>query len=72
MGGQEIAKDLILIGSDWWMVRAEYDGREWWDFCKKPEVLEWDQTALGREREITSFIGYWSTLDEINKKREAI
>lgn len=31
-GAQEVAKDLVLIGDDFWMERAEYDGSEWWEF----------------------------------------
>ena len=33
-----IAIDLNLIvrGSDWWLERGEYDGSEWWEFCREP------------------------------------
>jgi hypothetical protein len=32
-GGQEIARDLIIVFSDsTYMWRGEYDGSEWWDF----------------------------------------
>lgn len=28
-GSAEVAHDLMLVGSNWWLVRAEYDGSEW-------------------------------------------
>lgn len=39
-GGQEIAKDLIVVGVDWWLERVEYDGSEWWDFKTTPQKPE--------------------------------
>lgn len=36
-GINEISGDLVVVGSDWWLSRGEYDGSEWWDFNKKPE-----------------------------------
>lgn len=51
-GFQEIATDLVVVGSDWWLERREYDGSEWWEYkelpvkSKKPKVfdkiLKWD------------------------------
>lgn len=35
-GGQRIPYDLVIVGEDWWLERAEYDGSEWWRFMKKP------------------------------------
>ena len=31
-GGQEVARDLRIIGKDFVMVRDVYDGAEWWRF----------------------------------------
>ncbi len=31
-GGQEIARDLKILGVDFLMTRNEYDGSEWWDY----------------------------------------
>lgn len=28
-GPQEVAKDLIIVGQNWWLERHEYDGSEW-------------------------------------------
>ena len=35
-GSACIPLDLVVVGSDWWLERREYDGAEWWSFKKKP------------------------------------
>lgn len=35
-GSAEVAEDLVVVGSDWWLERHEYDGSEWWEFKKLP------------------------------------
>lgn len=35
-GGQEVARDLVLVGKSWWLERGEYDGSEWWEFKSLP------------------------------------
>nr|UVX76143.1 MAG: hypothetical protein [Bacteriophage sp.] len=35
-GIQEIESSLKVVGIDWWLERAEYDGAEWWKFCTTP------------------------------------
>ena len=35
-GIQEIEPSLKVVGIDWWLERAEYDGSEWWKFCTMP------------------------------------
>jgi len=40
-GENEISTELLVVGEDWWLERAEYDGSEWWEFKTtpiKPEV----------------------------------
>lgn len=37
-GTQEVAEDLVIIGKDWWLERAEYDGAEWWKFKQFPQI----------------------------------
>lgn len=40
-GSQEVYKDLILVGIDFWLERHEYDGSEWWEYKtlpKRPKV----------------------------------
>lgn len=35
-GGNQIAMCLVVVGSDWWLERHEYDGSEWWEFKSRP------------------------------------
>ena len=37
-GIQEVATDLVIIGKNWWLERAEYDGAEWWEFKQLPQI----------------------------------
>lgn len=36
-GSAKIRGDLKVVGRDWWFDRGEYDGSEWWSFCRRPE-----------------------------------
>ena len=36
-GRTEVALDLMIVGSNWWLERAEYDGSEWWEFKQMPK-----------------------------------
>lgn len=46
-GGQEIPSDLVVVGSDWWLERAEYDGAEWWEYKKFPAKWACETADLG-------------------------
>jgi hypothetical protein len=35
-GEAEIPSDLVVVGSDWWLERGEYDGSEWWEYKTLP------------------------------------
>ena len=35
-GGARINTNLTIVGKDWWLMRHEYDGSEWWEFQTKP------------------------------------
>lgn len=35
-GSVKINKNLVIVGSNWWLERQEYDGSEWWTFNKQP------------------------------------
>ena len=37
-GTQHVNSSLKLVGDDWWLERAEYDGFEWWEFKTKPKA----------------------------------
>lgn len=45
-GWQEIPGDLVVVGSDWWLERAEYDGSEWWEYKKYPVKWTCETTHL--------------------------
>lgn len=62
-GGQEIAKDLLIVGGDFWLERHEYDGSEWWEFKslpKKPENYNKPKTINNGDS--------WATLKEMNRE----
>ena len=58
-GGQEIACDLVVVGSYWWLEREEYDGSEGWAF-KIATVLKPDHKPFTHLTSKTS----WATLEE--------
>ena len=63
-GWQEVAPDLtIMLKDGTWLVRAEYDGSEWWEH-RKPPVMPLEIRA------VHNFIGqrYESSLAEIVEK----
>lgn len=35
-GNIEIDTSLVIVGKNWWLERAEYDGSEWWVFKASP------------------------------------
>ena len=35
-GGVNIYSNLVIVGSDWWLERHEYDGAEWWEYKSLP------------------------------------
>lgn len=62
-GGQEIAKDLLIVGKDFWLERHEYDGSEWWEFKTiplKPERYNKPKTIRNGDS--------WATLKEMNQE----
>lgn len=72
LGGQEVAKDLLIIGDGFWLERHEYDGSEWWEFkelikdkpsYKKPRALT---RAQGRILELGDCWDCEGDLKEIN------
>ena len=67
-GGQMVAKDLKLVGTDWWIERKEYDGAEGWSFKTIPnrdKPLKSVQTLMVRYG--TEDLS-WSTLAELNRE----
>ena len=45
-GWQEIPADLVVVGDNWWLERAEYDGSEWWEFKTIPKGPRWSSHAF--------------------------
>ena len=43
--GVEIPRDLVVVGDDWWLERAECDGSEWWEFKVVPAEPDLDSHA---------------------------
>lgn len=61
-GSQKVATDLLVVGDNWWLERAEYDGSEWWEFKTSPvEPIETIKVpkVLG---------GMWDSLMELNER----
>ena len=65
-GAPEVAEDLKIVGEDWWLERAEYDGSEWWAYKSYPKK-PLEQKSV--KRVITSEIG-WQTLAEMQKEQQ--
>ena len=58
-GIEEIVPTLTVVGSDWWMERAEYDGSEWWDYQTKPQKPDTHRTpALLTRRQAEHYYGW--------------
>lgn len=36
-GGEEVAKNLLVVGDNWWLERHSYDGAEWWEYKELPQ-----------------------------------
>lgn len=37
-GAAEIPSNLKIVGWNWWLERAEYDGMEWWELKTMPTM----------------------------------
>lgn len=61
-GCPEVAQDLLIVGSNWWLERQEYDGSEWWEFKKMP-VSPSNKITL---KKVTG--GCYNNLEDLNKK----
>ena len=45
-GIPEVPEDLVVVGVDWWLERAEYDGSEWWEYKTLPILSVGNTTDL--------------------------
>ena len=67
-GGQKVARDLKLVGTNWWIERKEYDGAESWSFKQIPDCsIPYKNIQTLIVRQGTDDL-CWSTLYELNKK----
>lgn len=57
-GAQMVAMDLVVVGADWWLQRAEESGSEWWEYLTCPAHPETYQKPS------TLFPGRWENLGE--------
>lgn len=44
LGLVEINETLQIVGDDWWLERASYDGSEWWEFKTLP--IKFDERVI--------------------------
>ena len=45
-GIPEVPEDLVVVGVDWWLERASYDGSEWWEYKTFPTLCAGNKTDL--------------------------
>lgn len=75
-GHQEIPDDLIVVGKDFWLERAEYDGSEWWAYKFQPVDPEYIlEIKAITEKDTKAIVGIevpigWS--DSVQELNEAI
>ena len=67
-GSSKVAEDLIIIGNNWWLERAEYDGAEWWEYKEQAPILPIndDVYALTISQSCEDISCGWETLARIN------
>ena len=70
-GGAEVATDLKVVGTNWWLERHEYDGSEWWELKELPQKPErqMELVALCGRQSINED-GYSADLLGMNTKSE--
>ena len=56
-GGQEMPRDIKIVGKDFWLERAEYDGSEWWEYKEFP--IRPNEIKI-----VTKLSGAWDVLGE--------
>lgn len=65
-GAPEIAQDLKIVGDNWWLERAEYDGSEWWEYKETPKPnLELKKI---KRFQVKDNQAGWKSLKDVNKE----
>lgn len=54
-GGIEILRSLKIVGEDFWLERAEYDGSEWWEYKTFPAEPELE---LPENKKVSNWLTY--------------
>lgn len=62
-GGEEVATDLLVVGTDWWLERHEYDGSEWWEYKSLPQMPQ-------KVKSVNRVVGWSATLTQMNEEEE--
>ena len=60
-GVQEVADNLLIVGTNWWLERHEYDGSEWWEYKTIPQKPK----KFLELKSLYADIG-WESLERIN------
>ena len=68
-GAAEIARDLELVGSDFKLIRSEYDGSEWFDFISFAPAAKKETIWVERLKIRDDQFG-WESLKSINTEEE--
>lgn len=59
---QKIAKDLVIVGNNWWLTRSVFDGWEGWDFNTTPQIKEGKSFTRVTDPEGAC----WASVEEMN------
>lgn len=70
LGGQEVIRDLVVVGEDWWLERHEYDGSEWWEFKQLPKQKPVDELKPLRLIFRNDHEHYVETMEELHEVDE--
>ena len=63
-GGQEVARDLLVVGESWWLERHSYGGAEWWEYKIMPAMPDAMKPV---ERVIRDADHWWLSLYGMNQ-----
>lgn len=64
-GAPEVATDLKIVGSDFWLERHEYDGSEWWEYKTMPNI-NLPLKSVKRLSVVGTDDCGWQSLNELN------
>ena len=68
-----IPDDLIIVGKDFWLERAEYDGSEWWEFKTMPtEPVLTKELDLSEVHKALEWEEQWKRRIETEKQEGAL